>query len=111
MFCALFACAAMFVLTSCGGTESKVVDAYHDAQAKMEKASSNDEVDEINDELIDAIATILRENPNDVSAISTSADVKKAYKEYWDAVEKTDNGDHHYMFVSMPQVKYIEKKL
>lgn len=112
MMCAWLSGITLLLLASCtGGTEGKVVDAYEEAQSQMKNASSNDEIDEINDKLIENIATILRENPEDISKVRTSADVKEAYKNYWNVVKKTGNGDSHWMFIPMPTISNLEKAL
>ena len=100
--------AILYGLTGCGNrAEKQIAKVYKQAEKEMVKASSNDEIDHINDKVRSDVTHILLDNMDKLPEILVSEKVHEAYNKYWDAVENTEGS--HWMFVSAPRPVYIAR--
>ena len=94
---------AVFMLVSCqSSVVNDIISAYEEATKELESATSNEDCDEIHDNLMRRLYQITKDHPDWKEVVEKNIDnkdIKKAYDD-WDEALKNATTDNHYMFMT-----------
>lgn len=103
---------ALFMLMSCSSTSGDFISAYEEATKELESATSNDDCDRIHDKLMHRLYEITQQDPDWEKALEDE-DVKKAYKEWNEALKNATTDNHWFvMLFCTPEcaIDYCQRK-